>query len=397
MERIYMDHNATTPLDPRVLEAMLPYQKELFGNPSSSTHDYGRIARMAVVEAREKVASLIGSRTDDVIFTSGATEADNLAIKGVAWSKKDEGNHIITSSVEHKAVLDTCKYLQKNGFRVTFLPVDKYGMVNPSDVEGAITDKTILVSVMHVNSEVGTVNPIEEIGKITKEHGVLFHCDAVQGVGKLRTKVDELNVDLMSISAHKIYGPKGVGALYVRKGVKLVPMMHGGGHERNLRSGTLNVPGIVGLGEACVLREAEMEDEAKKLTRLRQRMRDAIETRIEKAYLNGHPEKRQPGNLNFSFEYVEGEALILSLKDVAVSSGSACTSDSLESSYVLLAMGVPEALAHCSVRFGLGKDNTEEEVDRVVDLLEKNVARLRELSPLTGMKIDYAQATRKNH
>ena len=392
-----MDHNATTPVDPRVLEAMLPYYKELFGNPSSSTHDYGRLARTAVVEAREKVSALLGCHPDEVIFTSGATEADNLAVKGVAWALKDKGNHIITSSVEHKAILDTCRYLAKNGYDVTYLPVDKYGMVDPSDVEGAITDKTILVSIMQVNSEVGTVNPIEQIGQITRSKGVLFHCDAVQGVGKIRVKVDELGVDLLSMSGHKIYGPKGIGALYLRKGIKLVPLSHGGGQERKIRSGTLNTPGIVGMGETCTLRDLEMDEEAERLIGLRNRMRKQIESRIEKAYLNGHPEKRQPGNLNFSFEYVEGEALILSLRDVAVSSGSACTSELLESSYVLLAMGVPEAIAHCSVRFGLGKGNTEEEVDHVVDLLESNVAKLRDLSPLTGMNLDYAQSSKKHH
>jgi len=397
MEKIYMDHNATTPLDPRALEAMLPYCKELFGNPSSSTHEYGRLARVAVAEAREKVASLLGASPDEIIFTGGATEADNLAVKGAAWAKKDKGNHIITSRVEHKAILNTCKYLEKTGFEVTYLPVDRYGMVDPSDVEKAINSRTILVSIMQVNSEVGTINPIEEIGKITRKKGVLFHTDAVQGVGKIPAKVDELGVDLLSLSAHKIYGPKGVGALYLRKKVRIEPLIHGGGQEAKLRSGTLNTPGIVGLGVTCALREKEMDDESERLTRLRERMRTAIESRIERAYLNGHPQKRQPGNLNFSFEFVEGEALILSLREVAVSSGSACTSDSLESSYVLLAMGVPEGVAHCSVRFGLGKMNTEEEVDHVVDLLEKHVARLRELSPLTGMGIDYAHTTNKRN
>ncbi len=388
MESIYMDHNATTPVDPRVLEAMLPYYREFFGNPSSSTHEYGRLAGAAVVEARERVASLIGAKPIEVIFTSGATEADNLAIKGAAWQNGEKGNHIITSNIEHKAVLDACAWLEKEGFEVTYLPVDGYGMVDPEAVREAITDRTILVSIMQVNSEVGTINPIAGIGAVVKDRGILFHCDAVQGVGKIPAKVDELNVDLLSISAHKIYGPKGVGALYVRRGVKLVPMMHGGGHERKLRSGTLNAPGIVGLGESCAIREREMDEEAERLRNLRIRMMEAIESRIDHVYLNGHPEKRQPGNLNVSFAYVEGEALILSLRDVAVSSGSACTSESLESSYVLRALGVPEALAHCSLRFGLGKDNTEEEVDRVVDLLEENVVKLRELSPLTGMDLD---------
>ena len=384
LERIYMDHNATTPLDPRVYEAMKPYLTKYFGNASSTTHEHGRVAREAVEEAREKVADLIHAESREIIFTGGATEADNLAILGVASRLREKGNHIITSSIEHKAVLDTCKYLQKNGFDVTFLPVDRYAMVDPADLEKAITDRTILISVMYVNSEVGTIEPIEEIGKIAREKGVLFHCDAVQGAGKIETDVRKMNVDLLAMSSHKIYGPKGVGALYIRKGVRIDPITHGGGHERGLRPGTLNTPAIVGFGEACALRKVEMEAEAERLIALRERLKDRIVSEIEKVHLNGHPEKRQPGNLNFSFEYVEGESLILSMKDVALSSGSACTSDSLESSYVLLAMGVPEVIAHCSVRFGLGKDNTEAEVDEVASQLKANVERLREMSPLVG-------------
>ncbi len=384
LERIYMDHNATTPFDPRVVEVMKPFLSEFFGNPSSTTHEHGRVTREAIEEAREKVADLINASSREIIFTSGATEADNLAILGTASRLKEKGNHIITTGIEHKAVLDTCKYLQKNGFEVTYLPVDRYAMVDPGDLEKAITDRTILISVMFVNSEVGTIEPVEEIGKIARSRGVTFHCDAVQAVGKIETDVRKLNVDLLAMSSHKIYGPKGIGALYVRKGVRLDPITHGGGQERGLRPGTLNTPSIVGFGEACSLRRTEMESEAEGLISLRGRLRKKIEDRIDKVHLNGHPTKRQPGNLNFSFEYVEGESLILSIKDVALSSGSACTSDSLESSYVLLAMGVPEVIAHCSVRFGLGKDNTEAEVDEVADQLEANVKRLRDMSPLVG-------------
>ncbi len=384
LERIYMDHNATTPLDPRVYEAMKPFLSEYFGNPSSTTHEHGRVAREAVEEAREKIADLINAGGREIIFTSGATEADNMAILGTASRLRDKGNHIITTGIEHKAVLDTCKYLQKNGYEITFLPVDKYAMVDPGDVGKAITDRTILISVMYVNSEVGTIEPIAEIGKVAKERDVLFHCDAVQGVGRIETDVKKMNVDLLSMSSHKIYGPKGVGALYVRKGVRIDPITHGGGQERRLRPGTLNTPAIVGFGEACAFRKVEMNAEAERLIVLRERLKKRIIDEIDKVHLNGHPEKRQPGNLNFSFEYVEGESLILSMKDVALSSGSACTSDSLESSYVLLAMGVPEVIAHCSVRFGLGKDNTESDVDEVATQLKANVKRLRDMSPLVG-------------
>jgi len=382
MKIIYMDHNATTPLDAEVLEAMMPYLTDRFGNPSSSTHAYGWEARRAVEEARGQVAELIGTRPEEIIFTSGATEADNLAIKGVAHAYRGRGNHIITSQIEHKAVLETCKFLEKEGVRVTYLPVDRYGMVDVEEVKSAITDKTILISIMFVNSEVGTIEPVEKIGEIAKEKGVLFHSDAVQGVGKIKTKVDELKTDLLSISGHKMYGPKGIGALYLRKGVKIKPLLHGGGHERGLRAGTENVPGIIGLGKACQKAAKGMKAEAERLTKLRNHLYEAVMKRIKRVYLNGHPEKRLPGNLNLSFEFVEGESLILSLKDFAISSGSACTSSSLKSSYVLLAMGVPETIAHCSLRICLGRSNTEEEVDYLVEELSKNVARLREMSPL---------------
>jgi len=379
---IYMDHNATTPLDPAVLEAMLPYLKEHFGNPSSTTHEYGKVAREAVEEAREKVARLIKARREEIIFTSGATESDNLAIKGVAYAYKDKGNHIITSSIEHKAVLNTCHFLEEEGFKVTYLPVDRYGLVDPDDVKKAITKETILISIMQVNSEVGTIEPIEEIGRIAKEKGIIFHTDAVQGVGKIETDVGKLNVDLLSISGHKIYGPKGVGALYIRKGLKLIPLIHGGGQERSIRSGTENVPGIVGLGKACEIAGEVMEKEAERLTYLRNKLVEAVLSEIPDSQLNGHPERRVPGNANFSFRGVEGESLILSLKDFALSSGSACTSALLKASYVLLAMGIPEAIAHCSIRVGLGRGNTEEQIDLLIKELKENVARLRKMSPL---------------
>ena len=382
MKQIYMDHNATTPLDSKVLEAMMPYLTEHFGNASSSTHIFGKIARDAVEEARAKVAAMIRARDVDIVFTSGATEADNMAIKGIAWAKRDKGNHIITSRVEHKAVLDSCKWLEKEGFEVTYLPVDKYAMVDPEDVRKAINDRTILVSIMYANSEVGTIEPISDIGEITSEKEITFHCDAVQALGKIAIDVDDLKIDLLSISGHKIYGPKGIGALYLRKRVKIVPLMTGGGQEKQKRSGTLNVPGIVGLGKACEIAVRDMEKESKRLIDLRNRLLNGVMKKIDHVYLNGHPEKRLPNNLNLSFDYVEGEGLIMSLKNVAVSSGSACTSQTLEPSYVLRAMGIPDATAHSSVRFGLGKSNTEEDVDYVTDALETSVKRLRAISPL---------------
>lgn len=385
---IYMDHHATTPVVPEVFEAMRPYFVEHFGNAASRNHAFGWAAESAVDAARAQVAHLIGCKPVELVFTSGATEADNLAVKGAAYAYRDKGNHIITCQIEHHAVLDPCKRLEKDGFAVTYLPVDSYGRVDPSAVAEAITPKTILVSIMLANNEIGTIQPLAEIGKICKERGVLFHSDAVQGVGKIPANVDALGVDLMSLTAHKLYGPKGVGALYVRMGkprVRLVAQMDGGGHEKGRRSGTLNVPGIVGFGKACELAEQLMASEATRLTALRERLRAGIFTRLDHVHLNGHPTERLPGNLNVSFEFVEGESLLMSLKDVAVSSGSACTSASLEPSYVLRALGIGEELAHTSIRFGLGRGNTEEEVDYVCDQLVEQVTRLRAMSPLYEM------------
>ncbi len=381
MKAIYMDHNATTPLDERVLEAMMPYLKEEFGN-ASSVHSLGIRARAAIEEARGKVAQALGCSPKEVVFTGCGTESDNLAIKGVAYANRDKGDHIITSRIEHHAVLHACQYLEKQGFRVTYLPVDGYGQVDPDDVRKAITDKTILITIMHANNEVGTVQPIAEIGKIAKERGVYFHTDAIQTVGKLPTKVDELGVDLLSLSAHKLYGPKGVGALYIRNGVKLHPLLHGGPHEWNRRAGTENVAGIVGLGKAIELAMEGLEEEAQYLTALRERLYEGLRSSIDHIRLNGHPTQRLPGTLSLCFEYIEGESIImgLDLKGVAVSSGSACTSASLEPSHVLLAMGVPPAIAQGSVRFSLGRDNTEEQVDYVIEELPPIVARLREIS-----------------
>ena len=386
---IYLDNHATTPTDPRVVEAMLPYFTEVFGNAASRSHVFGWRAEEAVEHAREKVASLIGADgSKDIIFTSGATESDNLAIKGAAEFYKDRGNHIITTVIEHKAILDTCKRLEKQGYEVTYLPVDTYGRVSPDDVRKAITDRTILVSVMLANNEVGTVQPIAEIGKITRERGILFHSDAVQGIGKVPFNVTEMNVDLASITAHKMYGPKGVGALYVRRTkprVRLVSQMDGGGHERGNRSGTLNVPSIVGFGRAAEIMQAEGKAEAERLTAQREHLYKRLRAGIEDIHLNGHPTERLPGNLNVAFAYVEGEAMLMAIKDVAVSSGSACTSASLEPSYVLRAMGVGEEMAHSSIRFGLGRFTTDEEIDYVADLVIEKVTKLREMSPLYEM------------
>ena len=386
---IYMDNHATTPVDPRVLEAMLPYFTQKFGNAASRSHSFGWTAEEAVGRAREQIAALIGAQNPkEIVFTSGATESDNMALKGVAEFYKEKGNHIITTVIEHKAVLDTCKRLEKEGFTVTYLGVDKFGMVSPDDVQRAITDKTILVSVMLANNEVGTVQPIAEIGKITRARGVLLHSDAVQGIGKVPFDVDKMNVDLASITAHKMYGPKGVGALYVRRGkprVRITAQMDGGGHEFGMRSGTLNVPGIVGFGKAAELMKSEGVEEAKRLLGLRERLRGRLQTALDSVQLNGSLEKRLPGNLNVSFSFVEGEAMLMAMKEVAVSSGSACTSASLEPSYVLHAMGVGDDLAHSSIRFGLGRFTTEEEVDYVADLVIRKVNKLREMSPLYEM------------
>lgn len=381
MERIYMDHNATTPLREEVLEAMLPYLGEEFGN-ASSLHHFGIQARRAIEEARETVAEALGARPREIIFTGCGTESDNQAIKGVAFANRDQSDHIVTSSIEHKAVLRTCQYLEQLDFPVTYLPVDRYGMVDPDDLARAITDRTALVSVMFANNEVGTIQPVAEIGRICREREAYFHTDAVQAVGKLPVDVDELGVDLLSLSAHKLYGPKGVGALYVREGVEIDPLLHGGHQERGLRAATENVAGIVGLGKAIELRLDEMEEEAGRLTALRDRLYEGIAERMDHVHLNGHPRRRLPGTLNVCFEYVEGEGIImgLDLAGVAVSSGSACTSASLEPSHVLLEMGVHPAVAQGSIRFSLGRENDEEDVDYVLEELPPIVERLRAMS-----------------
>jgi len=381
---IYMDCHSTTPVDPRVLEAMLPFFTEQFGNAASRSHAFGWRAEEAVEEARAEVAALIGASPREIVWTSGATESDNLAVKGAARFHQPKGRHLVTTAIEHKAVLDSMHALEREGFEVTVLPVSPDGLVDPDAVRAALRPDTVLVSVIHANNEVGTVQPIEEIGRITREQGVLFHTDAVQGVGRIPFDVDAVNADLVSLSAHKMYGPKGVGALYVRRRprARLQAQIDGGGHERGYRSGTLNVPGIVGFGKAAALARAEMPAEAARILALRERLRRAIEGRIDRVRVNGSLSRRLPGNLNVSFEWVEGEALMLAMKDVAVSSGSACTSASLEPSYVLRAMGLPDEMAHSSLRFGLGRFNTEEEVDHVARLVVEKVKQLREMSPL---------------
>ena len=385
---IYFDNHATTQVDPRVVQAMLPYFTEKFGNAASRNHPFGWAGEEAVENARAQVASLIGATPKEIIFTSGATESDNLMIKGVAEMYREKGNHIITQAIEHKAVLDTCKRLEKEGFEVTYLPVGKDGRVNPEDVRKAITPKTILITIMYANNEIGVINPIQEIGKIAKEHGIFFASDGVQAVGKIPVDVQKDNIDLLAISAHKIYGPKGVGALYVRRRnprVQLAAIIDGGGHERGMRSGTLNVPGIVGLGAACEIAQKEMAEESARLRKLRDRLKTGLEAKLDEVYINGSLEHRLPNNLNMSFAYVEGESLLMGINDIAVSSGSACTSATLEPSYVLKALGVGEDLAHTSIRFGLGRFNTEEEVDYVTEKMVQVVTKLRELSPLYEM------------
>jgi cysteine desulfurase len=385
---IYMDNNATTRTDPRVVEAMLPYFTERYGNAASLTHAFGREADEAVDRARQQVADLIGAHPRDLVFTSGATESNNLALKGVAAMYRHRGNHLITVATEHKAVLDPIQRLGREGFQVTILPVDAHGLVSVEQVAQALTDKTILVSVMAANNEIGTLQPIGAIGRLCKERGVLFHSDAAQAAGKVPLDVEDMGIDLLSLSAHKMYGPKGVGALYVRRRdprVRLEPQMDGGGQERGLRSGTSNVPAIVGFGLACELCRQEMAGEANRLTNLRERLRDGIQEQLSDVTLNGHPTQRLPGNLNLSFAHVMGEALLMSLKDVAVSSGSACTTASLEPSYVLKALGVEDELAHGSIRFGLGRFNTEEEVDEVIREVVRAVRYLRALNPLYAL------------
>ncbi|MBZ5592443.1 MAG: IscS subfamily cysteine desulfurase [Acidobacteriia bacterium] len=385
---IYFDNHATTPTDPRVVEAMLPYFTVKFGNAASRNHSFGWEAEKAVDNARKQIADLIGATSKEIIFTSGATESDNLAIKGVAEMYAEKGNHIITAATEHKAVLDTCKKLEKHGYRVTYLPVKADGLVDLDMLRESITDKTILITLMYANNEIGVIHPVREIGKIAHEKGVLFHTDGVQAVGKVPVDVVKDNVDLMSMSAHKIYGPKGVGALYVRRKsprVQITAQMDGGGHERGMRSGTLNVPGIVGMGEACAICQREMPEESRRLSHLRDKLRNRFETELDEVFINGSMEHRLPHNLNISFAYVEGESLLMGINDVAVSSGSACTSATLEPSYVLKALGVGDDLAHTSIRFGLGRFNTEEEVDYVGARVIEVVRKLRELSPLYEM------------
>jgi cysteine desulfurase len=385
---IYMDNHATTPVDPRVFEAMRPYFTDLFGNAASRNHSFGWQAEDAVEKARKQIASLIGATAKEIVFTSGATESNNLAIKGVFEMYGEKGNHIITAATEHKATLDTCKHLEKEGARVTYLPVQTNGLVDMEQLRNAITDKTILITIMYANNEIGVLQPIAEMGKLAKEKGVLFHTDATQAVGKVPVNVIADNVDIMSISAHKMYGPKGVGALYVRrKGprVQLSAQIDGGGHERGMRSGTLNVPGIVGLGEACAIAQKEMPEESKRLEYLRDKLKDRLLASLDECYINGTMEHRLPNNLNISFAYVEGESLLMGINDVAVSSGSACTSATLEPSYVLKALGAGDDLAHSSIRFGLGRFNTEEEVDYVAAKVIEVVQKLRELSPLYEM------------
>jgi len=383
MKSVYMDHNATTPVRPEVLEAMLPFFRDKFGN-ASSIHTFGQDARAAVEEARAKVAEALGADSSEIYFTSGGTESDNMAIKGIAYASRKRGNHIITSRIEHHAVLHTCRQLEREGFEVTYVPVDRYGVVDPGDIGSSMREDTILITVMHANNETGTIQPIDEIAELAKERGVPFHTDAVQSFGKIPIDVGKLGVDLLSISGHKIYGPKGVGALYMRRGLKITPLIHGGHHERSRRAGTENVPGIVGLGVAAELAVREIEDEGRKLTELREALEGGIRERIDRVSINGHPERRLPGTSNISFASVEGESIILSLdmKGVAVSSGSACTSDSLEPSHVLMAMGVPPELAQGSVRFSLGRDNTREDVNYVLEVLPPIISRLREISVL---------------
>src|SRR5438045_4710846 len=385
---IYMDNHATTPVDPRVLEEMLPYFTDRFGNAASRNHSFGWAGEEAVEQARERIAKLVGATSKEIVFTSGATESDNLAIKGVAEMYREKGNHIITAVTEHKAVLDTCKRLEKYGYRVTYLPVQKDGLVDLDDLKRAMDDKTILVTIMAANNEIGVLQPVTEIGKLCHERGVLFHSDATQAVGKVPMDVQKMGIDLMSISAHKMYGPKGVGALYVRRKnprVQISAIIDGGGHERGMRSGTLNVPGIVGLGKACDIASTDMAQEASHLGGLRNRLKDKIMGQLDEVYVNGSMEHRLPGNLNISFLYVEGESLLMGINDIAVSSGSACTSATLEPSYVLKALGLGDDLAHSSIRFGLGRFNTEAEVDYVADRIVTMLKKLRELSPLYEM------------
>ena len=382
-KRIYLDHAATTPAHPEVVNAMAPYFSEIFGNPSS-IHSFGQEARTAVESAREKVAALINAKKDEVVFTSGGTEADNFAIKGAAYANSKKGKHIITTRIEHHAVTEPCEFLRSSGYEITYLPVDEYGMVNPNDVKKVITPSTVLVSVMHANNEIGTIQPIEEIGKITREAGVYFHTDAVQTAGAIPVDVEKMNVDLLSVSAHKLYGPKGVGCLYIRKGTKMVPFMHGGGQEKNRRGSTENVPGIVGFGKAAELALLELDERQKHLIPLRDRLVRGLREKIKNALPNGHPEKRLPNNASMCFEFVEGESMLLNLdmEGIAASTGSACSSATLEPSHVLLSIGRPHAIAHGSIRFTLGRMTTAQDIEVVLDVFPKIVDKLRKMSPL---------------
>jgi cysteine desulfurase len=370
-------------MDPEVLKTMLPFLSDAFGNPSS-IHSFGQETRAVVEEARDKIAALIGARSEEIVFTGGGTEADNFAIKGVAFANEGKGDHIITTSIEHHAVMESCKFLERRGFRITYLPVGIDGLVNPQDVKKAITDRTILISVMHANNEVGTIEPLAEIGKIAREEGIYFHTDAVQTVGHIPVNVDELGTDLLAMSAHKLNGPKGVGALYIRKSTKLLPFIHGGEQERRRRAGTENVPAIVGFGKAMEIAQREMDSVAKHLVHLRSKLIEGMTERIDHIHLNGHPAQRLPNNVNVSIEFVEGESMLLNLdlEGIAASTGSACSSSSLEPSYVLLAMGFPQELAHGSLRFSLGRETTEEDIDRVLEVLPGIIARLRAMSPM---------------
>jgi cysteine desulfurase len=383
---IYMDNHATTPVDPRVLDTMLPFFTERFGNASSRNHVFGWDSEAAVDSAREQVAALLHAVSPrEIVFTGGATESDNLAIKGVAEAYRERGNHIITCAIEHRAVLDSCKSLEKKGYQVTYLPVTREGLVDLDRLRGAITDRTVLISIMAANNEIGTIEPVHEIGRVAKEKGVLFHTDATQAVGKIPVNVEEWGVDLLSLTAHKLYGPKGVGALYIRSSkprVKITSLIDGGGQERGVRSGTLNVPGIVGMGKACEIAREEVLIDGERLTVLTERLKSGIMSQLDQVSVNGHLSQRLPGNMHLSFAFIEGESLLMGLKDIAVSTGSACTSASLEPSHVLKAIGLEEHLAHASIRFGLGRFNTQEEVDYTVRRVVEEVRRLRELSPL---------------
>jgi cysteine desulfurase len=383
LKRVYLDYAATTPVHPEVILAMTPYFAEIWGNPSS-IHACGLEARSAVEEARDKIAGLIGAHKDGIFFTSGGTEADNWALQGIASANRARGNHIITSSIEHHAVLETCKHLEEQGFSITYLPVDRYGMVNPDEVKKAITSKTILISIMHANNEVGSIQPIPEIGKVAKTAGVYFHTDAVQTVGHIPVDVNKLGVDMLSISAHKLYGPKGIGALYIRAGTDIQPLIYGGGQEKQMRAGTENVPGIVGFGKAVELAQEEMDDEARRISQLRDTLLKNIMKNVEHTYLNGHPTKRLPNNANVSFAFVEGEAICLNLDlaGICAATGSACSSMSMEASHVLLAIGLSPELARSSLRFSFGKWSTEEDVKYVLEKLPAAVSRLRSISPL---------------